>query len=298
VSEGRLWSRRAAVGVHTSSFCAVAVLALACASPSTVEPPRTVAPRESSTSGAELHAAIAGSQRSDKEKARDVYRHPAETLAFFGVGADTSVIELWPGGGWYSAILAPLVRERGKLVVATGDPDGDPKGEPTQDAKAFVARSNLQPELFDHVTRIQVPTTGEIVLGPPESADAVVTFRNLHTFVWLKIDQQILAASFRVLKHGGVLGLTDHRAPPGGSTDPKVLGDTGYIPEAYAIALVEQAGFRLVARSEVNANPKDTKDYESGVWALPPTYANGAKDRARYEAIGESDRMTLKFVKP
>jgi predicted methyltransferase len=251
-----------------------------------------------STPRVELRAAIAGPQRSDREKARDVYRHPAETLDFFGVRGDMNVVEMWPGGGWYSAILAPFLRERGRLVVATGDPNGDPKAEPTQDAKAFLSRSNLQPELFDRVARIQVPTTGEIVLGPPESADAVLTFRNLHTFVWLKIDQQVLAASFRVLKHGGVLGLTDHRAPPGGSTDPKVLGDTGYIPESYAIALVEQAGFRLVARSDINANPKDTKDYEGGVWALPPTYANGEKDHARYEAIGESDRMTLKFVKP
>lgn len=225
-------------------------------------------------------------------------RHPAETLEFFGVRGDMSVVELWPGGGWYSAILAPFLRERGKLVVATGDPNGDPKAEPTQDAKAFIARSTLEPAVFDRVARIQVPTSGEIALGPPESADAVLTFRNLHTFVWLKIEQEILAASFRVLKHGGVLGLTDHRAPVGGSTDPKVLGDTGYIPEAYAVELAERAGFRLVARSEINANARDTKDYESGVWALPPTYANGAKDRARYEAIGESDRMTLKFVKP
>ena len=145
---------------------------------------------------------------------------------------------------------------------------------------------------------VQVPAAGDIVLGPPESADAVLTFRNLHTFVWLKKEQQFLAASFRVLRHGGVLGLTDHRAAPGGSTDPKVMGDTGYIPEGYAIQVVEGAGFRLAGRSEINANPRDTKDYEGGVWALPPTYTDGEKDHARYEAIGESDRMTLKFVKP
>ncbi len=108
----------------------------------------------------------------------------------------------------------------------------------------------------------------------------------------------MLAASFRVLRHGGVLGLTDHRAPAGGSTDPKVMYETGYIPEAYAVQMVESAGFRLAARSEINANPRDTKDYEGGVWALPPTYTNGEKDHAKYEAIGESDRMTLKFVKP
>jgi predicted methyltransferase len=245
-----------------------------------------------------LRAAIDGPQRSDKERVRDVYRHPLETLAFFGVRDDMRIVELWPGGGWYSSILAPLVRERGALIVASGDPSGDPKAEPNQDAKAFVARAARQPEVFDRVTRVVVPTSGEIDLGPPGSVDAVVTFRNLHTFVWLSMDRQILAAAFRVLKHGGILGLTDHRAAVGGSTDPKTLGNSGYIPEAYAIQVVEAAGFRLVAKSEINANPKDTKDYEGGVWALPPTYTNGEKDHARYEAIGESDRMTLKFVKP
>jgi predicted methyltransferase len=247
---------------------------------------------------AALRQAVAGPQRSDKERARDVYRHPVETLELFGVRGDMSVVELWPGGGWYTAILAPLLRDRGKLAIASGDPDGDAKAEPTEDGKAFLARRERQPEVFDRVAWMRVPATGDIVLGPPESADAVLTFRNLHTFVWLQKEQQMLAAAFRVLRHGGVFGLTDHRAPPGGSTDPKVMGDAGYIPEAYAIRLVENAGFRLAARSEINANPRDTKDYEGGVWALPPTYTNGDRDRARYEAIGESDRMTLKFVKP
>ena len=245
-----------------------------------------------------LREAVAGPQRSEKERARDIYRHPVETLEFFGVRDDMTVVELWPGGGWYTAILAPLLHERGKLVVASGDPDGEPKAEPTQDGKAFLERRNRQPEVFDRVEWVRVPGTGDIVLGPPESADAVLTFRNLHTFVWLKREQQMLAASFHVLRHGGVLGLTDHRAPVGGSTDPTVMGDTGYIPEDYAIRVVESAGFRLVARSEINANPRDTKDYEGGVWALPPTYTNGEKDHAKYEAIGESDRMTLRFIKP
>ena len=229
---------------------------------------------------------------------RDIYRHPVETLDFFGIRGNMTVVELWPGGGWYTAILAPLVRERGKLVVASGDPNGEPKAEPTEDGKAFLARRNRQPEVFDRVAWVQVPATGDIGLGPPESADAVLTFRNLHTFVWLKKEQQMLAAAFRVLRRGGVLGLTDHRARVGGSTDPKVMGDTGYIPEAYAIQVVESAGFRLVGRSEINSNLRDTKDYEGGVWALPPTYTDGEKDHAKYEAIGESDRMTLKFVKP
>ena len=281
-----------------SRFGLLAILAVCCGPASLPEPASTTTTAVAQPGSDALREAVAGPQRSEKERARDIYRHPVETLEFFGVRADMTVVELWPGGGWYTAILAPLVRERGKLVVASGDPNGGPKAEPTEDGKAFLARRNRQPEVFDRVAWVQVPATGDIVLGPPESADAVVTFRNLHTFVWLKTGQQILAAAFRLLRHGGVLGLTDHRALPGGSTDPKVMGDTGYIPEAYAIQVVESAGFRLVARSEINANPRDTKDYEGGVWALPPTYTNGEKDHARYEAIGESDRMTLKFVKP
>jgi len=245
-----------------------------------------------------LRKAIVGPQRSDKERARDRHRHPLETLSFFEIREDMTVVELWPGGGWYSAILAPYLAEHGKLVVATGDPSGPPEAEPTEDGRAFRARHDRQPEVFARVGTVVVPATGELSLGPPESADAVVTFRNLHTFVWQNMEERMLAACFRVLRHGGVLGLTDHRAAAGGTTDRKVVGETGYIPEAYAIAVVEAAGFRLVARSEINSNPKDTKDHEGGVWALPPTYTNGAKDHARYEAIGESDRMTLRFVKP
>jgi predicted methyltransferase len=275
----------------------LAILAVSCG-PSRLSEPASTAAATVTPGRDALREAVAGPQRSEKERARDVYRHPVETLEFFGVRGDMTVVELWPGGGWYTAILASLVRERGKLIVASGDPNGEPKAEPTEDGQAFLARRNRQPEVLDRVAWVQVPATGDIVLGPPESADAVLTFRNLHTFVWLKKEQQMLAASFRVLRHGGVLGLTDHRAPPGGSTDPKVMGDTGYIPEAYAIQVVESAGFRLVGRSEINANPRDTKDYDGGVWALPPTYTNGEKDHARYEGIGESDRMTLKFVKP
>jgi predicted methyltransferase len=274
----------------------LALVTVCCGQGALPEPATGSAVAQSGGDG--LRSAVAGRQRSDQKRTRDAFRHPVETLRFFGVREDMNVVELWPGGGWYTSILAPFLHRRGTLTVATGDPSGDPKAEPTQDAKAFVARRDRQPEVFERVARVQVPATGDVVLGPPESVDAVVTFRNLHTFVWLGIEQTVLAASFRVLKHGGVLGLTDHRARPGGSTDPKILGDTGYIPEAYAIELVEKAGFHLVARSEINANPRDTKDYEGGVWALPPTYTNGATDRAKYEAIGESDRMTLKFVKP
>ena len=137
-----------------------------------------------------------------------------------------------------------------------------------------------------------------ISFGPPESADMVLTFRNFHNWVGDPVMEKLLAASFVVLKHGGVLGLTDHRAAPGTAADPKVIGDSGYVPEAYVVETIEKAGFKLAGRSEVNANPKDTKDYPKGVWTLPPTYIQGDQDRARYQAIGESDRMTLRFVKP
>jgi predicted methyltransferase len=265
---------------------------------SCVSTPRPSVEAGAAPAGDEIRAAVAGPERSDKERARDVYRHPADTLEFFGVHPNMTVVELRPGGGWYTAILAPLLHERGKLIVASGDPHGEPKAEPTEDGKAFLARRSRQPDLFDRVAWVPVSGTSPIELGPPESADMVLTFRNLHTFVWLGREQAVLDAAFRVLRHGGVFGLTDHRAPPDRPADPKLMGDTGYIPEAYAVAVVEKAGFRWVARSEINANPKDTKDYEGGVWALPPTYSNGARDHARYEAIGESDRMTLKFVKP
>jgi predicted methyltransferase len=134
--------------------------------------------------------------------------------------------------------------------------------------------------------------------GAPESADMVLTFRNFHNLVGDPAMDAFLTASFQVLKHGGVLGLTDHRAKAGGPTDAKTVGDTGYVPEDFVVQTIEHAGFKLAGKSEVNANPKDTKDYPKGVWTLPPTYELGDVDHAKYQAIGESDRMTLKFVKP
>ena len=134
--------------------------------------------------------------------------------------------------------------------------------------------------------------------GAPESADMVVTFRNFHNWVGDPVMDKLLAASFAVLKHGGVLGVTDHRAAPGTAPDPKVIGDTGYVTESYVVETIEKAGFKLAGRSEINANPKDTKDYPKGVWTLPPVYELGDQDHAKYQAIGESDRMTLRFVKP
>jgi predicted methyltransferase len=265
----------------------------------TTAPPLTegAAPVDPATD-AKLRVSLAGPQRTEREKARDVYRHPLQTLEFFGLHDDMTVVEISPGGGWFTAVLAPVLRDHGKLVVVGGDPNGDPKSEGTQNALALRDRFQKMPAAFDKVQSVVLKHDAPPDLGPPESADVVLTFRNLHNWVEGKNADQVLAAAFKVLKHGGTLGVTDHRANPGASTDPKVIGDTGYIPEDYAIKIVEAAGFKLAAKSEVNANPKDTKDYPKGVWTLPPTYELGDVDHAKYEAIGESDRMTLKFVKP
>jgi predicted methyltransferase len=247
---------------------------------------------------AKIKTALVGPQRPAKETARDAFRHPLETLTFFGLRDDMTVVELNPGEGWYTAVLAPTLHEHGKLFVTNGDPDGDPKSERTQNAKALLARFTAFPAAFDKVTAIVTRPKEEVVLGAPESADMVVTFRNLHNWLGNGNVEAMLASMFKVLKHGGVLGVTDHRAKPDAGTDAKTIGDTGYVPEAYAIKVIEAAGFKLAGKSEVNANPKDTKDYAKGVWTLPPSYELGDVDHAKYQAIGESDRMTLRFVKP
>jgi predicted methyltransferase len=279
---------------------ALAALAVACGGGAATSPPATPATSAAAVKGsidAEIAQSLTGAQRTEKEKKRDVYRHPKETLEFFGLKDDMTVVEISPGEGWYSAVLAPVLRDHGKLVVAGGDPNGDPKSEGTKNAQALVDRFQKTPQAFDKVQSV-VLKKDSWVLGAPESADMVLTFRNFHNWVEAGMTDKVLAAAFTVLKHGGILGLTDHRAKAGGPTDPKVVGDTGYVPEDLVIKLVEGAGFKLADKSDVNANPKDTKDYPKGVWTLPPTYELGDTDHAKYEAIGESDRMTLKFVKP
>jgi predicted methyltransferase len=274
------------------------MLAGACGSSVPPATPSTPAAAADPATDAKLHQSLTGAQRTDKEKARDVYRHPLETLEFFGLRDDMTVVELFPGGGWYTAVMAPVLRDKGKLFVVGGDPNGDPKSEGTQNAKALQARFQGTPQAFDKVQTIVMKKDTPLNLGAPESADMVLTFRNFHNLVGDPAMDQFLTASMQVLKHGGVLGLTDHRAKPGGPTDAKSVGDTGYVPEDFVIQTIEHAGFKLAGKSEVNANPKDTRDYPKGVWTLPPTYELGDVDHAKYEAIGESDRMTLKFVKP
>ncbi|HEX7663374.1 MAG TPA: methyltransferase domain-containing protein [Polyangiaceae bacterium] len=250
-------------------------------------------PEPADTDG-KIKWAIAGAQRTDKEKARDQYRHPLETLEFFGLKDDMTVVELWPGGGWYTEILAPVLHDKGKLVVTTFDISKG--GEAAENEKAYDAKLAGAPAIYGNVQKQQIAPPENLVLGPDGSADMVLTFRNYHGWIGGKYADKVIAAAFKVLKPGGVLGIEEHRANAGDTKNKP--SDTGYVEEAFIIEAVQMQGFKLDSKSEINANPKDTKDYAKGVWALPPSYRNGETDKAKYEAIGESDRMTLKFVKP
>jgi predicted methyltransferase len=260
--------------------------------------PKSPAPEAPAPAVTGLDAALVGAQRTEMERARDVYRHPRETLEFLGVRADTKVIELSASGGWYTAILAPLLRDKGALTVTSSDPNGPPDSEGTKSAKTLAERFSKDPATFGKVQTIVADWKGDVSLGPDGSADVVLTFRNLHGWIRDGLLDKVLSASMRVLKHGGTLGVEEHRAPAGVASDPKVIGDTGYVPESYVIEVAQKAGFKLAGKSEINANPKDTKDYPKGVWTLPPSLRLGDVDKGKYTAIGESDRMTLRFVKP
>lgn len=246
-----------------------------------------------------LAQVVAGAQRTDDERKRDVYRHPVETLDFFGIAENMHVVELNAGQGWFTAILGPFLNPSGALTVTTADQNGPPDSEGTKNAKALAARLSTDPASYSKVTMVVADWKNSgVSLGPDASADMVLTFRNLHGWIRDGVLDNVLSASFRVLKHGGILGIEQHRGKPDGSTDPKAIGDSGYLPEEHVVRLIESAGFKLSGKSEINANAKDTKDYPKGVWTLPPTFRLGDVDREKYAAIGESDRMTLKFVKP
>jgi predicted methyltransferase len=242
-----------------------------------------------------LSAAVAGPARSDANRARDRYRHPLETLTFFGVEPDDTVVEIWPGGGWYSEILAPYLRSGGgKLVWAAAEWE-------MEDAKKLQEKD---PALYGSIATTKFPASdAKMTRVPDGSADVVLTFRNVHNWRmgYRRADKQDYSAEafrqmYAMLKPGGVLGITDHRLPEGASTERELK--SGYIKASTVRRLAEAAGFRFAGSSEVNANPKDTADWPNGVWTLPPTLALKDQDRKRYLAIGESDRMTLKFVKP
>lgn len=248
------------------------------------------------TSGADLaklKAIVNGDQRSEANKARDKYRHPVETLAFFGIRPDMTVVELWPFGGWYTEIIAPYVKDKGAYYAAAMDPTSTDREDVEYNAE-LKKLLEARPALYGKV-KWSVLAKGKYNLAPDGSADLVVTFRNIHNWVSAGDEKEVFAAAFRALKPGGILGVEEHRA-----NDPKAKPGRGqaYVGEDYAIGLIESVGFKLAGRSNINNNPKDTKDYPKGVWTLPPSFAMGDTDRAKYAAIGESDRFTLRFVKP
>jgi predicted methyltransferase len=246
------------------------------------------------SASAALNAAVAAPHRTPANIARDKYRRPAATLGFFGIKPTDNVVEIWPGGGWYTEILAPYLAAKGKLTVAIPISKTQTRIEKKLDGDAAT---------YGKVARANFP----ILLGgtgvPPASADAVMTFRNVHN--WRmgsmntgKADYSLAAFQelFAMLKPGGVLGIEDHRLPENANAERE--RSSGYIKVSTIRALAEKAGFKFAGSSEINANPRDTHDYPKGVWTLPPTFDEGDKDRAKYAAIGESDRMTLKFIKP
>jgi predicted methyltransferase len=246
------------------------------------------------TTSKALSAILAGSQRTAADRARDPFRHPKQTLLFFGIRPNTRVLQVWPESGWYTRIIAPLVRARGRYYAGVMAPD---PGSRFQKARLARFRRLLasRPDLYDRVRVVPFPLNGGDAV-PPGSVDMVLSFRDLHEWLALGDAQQALATIYRALRPGGVFGVVDNRGKSGMPQDPRARN--GYVRQGYAIRLIEAAGFRLVATSEVNANPKDTKNYPAGVWTLPPDYRLGNIDRAKYAAIGESDRFTLKFVKP
>jgi len=245
---------------------------------------------------AQLQAALNGSWRTPAYVKRDVWRHPGQTLAFFGIKPNQTVIEITPGGGWYSEILAPYLYADGQYVAAVVDPskvaEGPGRDYQQRNRDTLTQKFAASPSQYGHAKLVAYDPAAP-VLGPASSADMVVTFRNVHNWRSAGQAEGMFKAFHAVLKPGGVLGVVEHRAKGDVPADDK----SGYVGEAQVIALAEAAGFKLAGKSALNANPRDTKDYPNGVWTLPPTNQHAAADDAKYQAIGESDRMTLRFVK-
>ncbi len=248
---------------------------------------------------AALDSAIDGEHRSTENKARDKYRHPKQTLAFFGFRSDMTVVEIWPGGGWYTEILAAALKNNGTLYAAQYSVN-PPRAYQRRYFGEFLTKAGSTPDVYGDVIITALDFPDELEIAPRGTADLVVTFRNAHNWVgqsYPKVAAQLaFKAMYKALKPGGVLGIVDHRWPDADNEDP--ASANGYISEQRLTALAEEVGFIFAGRSEVNRNPGDTHDHTEGVWTLPPTLALGDEDRNRYLAVGESDRLTIKFVKP
>jgi predicted methyltransferase len=255
---------------------------------------------------ARIEQAMLGDHRPEANTARNRYRHPVGTLTFLGLEDGMTVMEIWPGGGWYTEVLAPVIRHHGQFIVAGYDVDipGQPEYR-YRLQQDLLDKFSAATGIYDQVAIVAFSPPESASLGEAGSVDLILTFRNAHGWVSSGIAQLIFAEFARVLKPGGILGLVQHRADK--NADLQASAETGYVSEEAIIALARGAGLYLEARSEVNANPADTKDYEGGVWTLPPGLAlcrdiegedEIASCREKYQAIGESDRMTLKFRKP
>lgn len=233
--------------------------------------------------------------RSEQARARDEYRHPQQTLSFFELQPEHTVVEIWPGGGWYTEILAPYLRDHGQLIAAHWHP---------QSKVGFFKRLRndfdndflTQPELYGDIQMSVLEPPQWLQLAPDASADRVLTFRNVHNWMRNEQEQAVFNAAFKALKPGGLLGVVEHRAPASFSHQQMI--DSGYVSEEYVIKLAQKAGFVLAGKSELNANALDNKDHPKGVWTLPPSLRLGDDNQDHYLSIGESDRMTLKFKKP
>ncbi|MEO1013855.1 MAG: hypothetical protein AAFX08_01570 [Pseudomonadota bacterium] len=282
-----------------AALAAMAAL-LALAACGEEERPASAETPQEATPSALLNAAVAAAHRSEDERARDQWRHPKETLEFFGVAPDATVVEIWPGGGWYTNILSPYLRYGGgTLYAATVDPA---LSEFAAAARDRLSTRFADSSVYGNLQLVSFAPGGPAALAPVENADVVLTFRNAHNWIDAGVAEPAFTAFFNALKPGGVLGVVEHRADPA-AADGESHG--GYVTETTIIALAEAAGFILEARSEINANPADTKNHPFGVWTLPPVSRRAQApglpdvvDPSTYEAIGESDRMTLKFRKP
>ncbi|MGP8112875.1 MAG: class I SAM-dependent methyltransferase [Steroidobacteraceae bacterium] len=274
----RMPTRLSFMSALAATFLALADCATAPTAPAHVDPA--------------LSAAVASPVRLPAAIARDPVRHPVEELTFFGLAPTQTVVELWPGGGYWTDILGPYLALHGHFYVALPAP-----GDTDEDASVvrWRARFTAQPDHYGPIIQTTLGP-GQFDIAPPGSADLVLTFRNLHNWMDGGYASQALAACFRALKPGGIFGIEEHRGRTDRPQDPEAKN--GYVRQDYTITLAQQAGFELIGSSEILANPRDTKDWVDGVWTLPPTLSQGNKDRERYIAVGEADNFLLKFRKP
>jgi len=241
------------------------------------------------------HTAPDTEHRASANMLRDEFRHPYETLSFFDVRRDHTVVEIWPGAGWYTEILAPMLARHGTYYAAHFDPQSKVKFFRTMRSR-FEEKLAADAVHYQHVKLTRFAPPALVDIAPTGSADRVLTFRNVHNWMRNNSEQAAFDAFYKALKPGGILGVVEHRAPQSFTLQQMI--DSGYVSESYVIELAQNAGFELLAKSEINANPNDDKQHPDGVWSLPPTLRGGEINKDTYTAIGESDRMTLKFQKP